>query len=70
MPFTRFSSGPLRDSERSGSSDDIADIASPPIPAERPPHPTLLPARGEKEELCVALEMIMKGLGFSRILVS
>ena len=42
--------GPLRDSELRGSSNSVSDIPAILNPADRPPHPTLLPARGEKEE--------------------
>jgi hypothetical protein len=41
--------GPLRESERCGPGGSVADIAAVLHPAERPPHPNLLPARGEKE---------------------
>ncbi len=41
--------GPLRDSERRGPGDSAPDAAARLRPAERPPHPNPLPARGERE---------------------
>ena len=42
--------GPRRDSERRGSSSGVADNSGDAQAAQAPPHPDLLPARGEKEE--------------------
>ncbi len=42
--------GPVRDSERRESSGGVADGHATLSPAETPPHPDLLPARGEKEK--------------------
>ncbi len=59
---SRLTRGPLRDSERPGSSCGVTDSRAILSPAERPPHPDLLPAQRGEGGGCAARMVMFRGI--------